>query len=367
MIKEVKDKKNFLKFIKLPFSLYRDNPYWVPPLISEMKGLLSEKNPFFEHADVKLFLAIKEDRPVGRIAAIVDKNYIDFQKEKIGFFGFFECIEDYEVAEGLYFQARDWLKEKGMESMLGPMNPSTNDECGFLLEGFDSSPMLMMSYTHKYYLDYAERFGLKKRKDLFAYYRYIKDSLPEKLLRVLERIRKNKRIEVRPVNLKNLKKDTPLIKDVYNAAWAKNFGFVPFTDKEFDLMVKRLKPLAIAGFIPLAFVDGEIAGVGLGVPDYNQVLKRLGGRLGPIEIVKLLWYSRKIKDVRVILIGVKSEYRKMGIDALLYWEIFKEAEKRKYIRGELSWILEDNYLINRAAQMWGANLYKKYRLYQMRV
>jgi len=366
-IREVEDKRGLSEFIKLPFSLYKDNPYWVPPLISEMRNLLSEKNPFFEHAEAKLFLAFKEGKPVGRIAAIVDKNYIDFQKEKTGFFGFFECVEDFKVAESLFSQAKKWLREKGMEHMLGPMNPSTNDECGFLLEGFDSSPMIMMPYTYKYYLDYAEGFGLRKAKDLFAYYRYTKDPPPEKLLRILNKVEKNKRIKVRPVNLKNLKEDAPLIKTVYNSAWAQNFGFVPLTDKEFDLMVKRLKPLVIPDFVPLAFVDGEIAGVALGVPDYNQVLKRLGGKLGPLEIVKLLWYSRKIRDVRLMVLGVRPEYRKMGIDALLYWEIFKTAEKRRYRGGELSWVLEDNYLTNRAIQMWGGKLYKKYRLYQMEI
>lgn len=356
-----------MKFIKLPFFLYKDNPYWVPPLISERKDLLSEKNPFFEHAEAKLFLAIREGNPVGRIAAIIDRNYIDFHKEKIGFFGFFEAIKDYEVAERLYSQVRDWLKERGMESMLGPMNPSTNDECGFLLEGFDSSPMIMMPYTYKYYLDYAERFGLKKARDLFAYYRYTKDPPPEKLFRILEKMKKNKRVTVRPVNLKNLKEDAPLIKIIYNATLIHNLGFVPFTDKEFDLMVKRLKPLAIADFVPLVFVDGKIAGLGLGIPDYNQVLKRLNGKFGFIEILKFLWYSRKIKEVRLMVLGVKPEYRRTGINALLYWEIFKAAEKRGYRGGELSWASEDNYLINRAIERWGGELYKKYRLYQTKI
>lgn len=366
-IKEVKDKKGMKEFLYLPFKVYKGDRNWVPPLLSEVEQTLSLKNPFFEHARAKLFLAEKGGEVVGRIAGIVDENYISFHQEHTGFFGFFEAVEDPEVSDRLYTAAAEYLRAEGMDQMIGPMNPSTNDECGFLSDGFDSPPKIMMSYNPLYYLEQSERFGLKKAKELYAYYRSTADPPPKKLLEVLEALKRKCHIRVRAVNLKDLTAEAVRIKSIYNSAWAKNWGFVPFTDKEFDLMVERLRSLVVPELVPIVEVRGEPVGVALSMPDYNQVLCHLNGRLGPVGLLKFLYYRRKISDVRLMLLGVKPEYRGLGVDALLYWESFRAARDKGYRGGEVSWVLEDNRAIITPIELWGCRLYKRYRIYGMRL
>lgn len=366
-IGEAKDKKGMREFLHLPFRIYKADRNWVPPLLSEVAQTLSPKNPLFEHARARLFLAEKGSEVVGRIVGIVDENYISFHQERTGFFGFFEAVEDPEVSDRLYTAAAEYLRSEGMDQMIGPMNPSTNDECGFLSEGFDSPPKIMMTYNPPYYLEHSERFGLKKAKELYAYYRYTADPPPQKLLEVIEALKRKPHIRVRPVNLKDLTAEAARIKSVYNSAWAKNWGFVPFTDKEFDLIVKRLRPLVIPELVPIVEVLGEPVGVAISVPDYNQVLCHLNGRLGPVGLIKFLYYRRKIPDVRLLVLGVKPEYRRLGVDALLYWEAFRAARDKGYRGGEVSWILEDNRAIIAAIELWGCRLYKRYRIYGMKL
>ena len=368
-IEQVSDKQGLDLFIRFPWKVYQGNPNWVPPLISEMKFILGDKNPFFHHADAAYFLARKDGDVVGRIAAIMDRNHINIHKEQAGFFGFFECLPDVAIAQGLLNAAAAWLRERDIEIMRGPMNPSVNDECGFLLEGFDSPPMIMMTYTPPYYLEYMERCGLTKSKDLFAYISIIKDvSAGGRLEKLASGVRARvPGLTVRPANMKRFHRELETVKDIYNSAWSHNWGYVAMTNEEIEAMAKRLKPLIVPELLIMAEVNGSPAAFFMAVPDYNQVLCKINGRMGPVGIIKFLWYSRTIRDIRVLTLGVKEEYRKRGIEGLLYLESFKAAMKKGYERAEMSWILEDNVLMQRGCELMGGKLYKKYRIYEKRL
>ena len=368
-IEQVSDKKGLDQFILFPWKVYKGNPNWVPPLISELKFVLGDKNPFFHHAEAAYFLARKDGDIVGRIAAIVDRNHINVHKEQAGFFGYFECLPDVSIAQGLLNAAAAWLRERDIEIMRGPMNPSTNDECGFLLEGFDSPPMIMMTYTPQYYLDYMETCGLTKSKDLYAFISIINDvSAGRRLEKLASGVRARvPGLNVRPANMRQFGRELETVKDIYNSAWSDNWGFVPMTDEEIESMAKRLKPLIVPELLLMAEVNGSPAAFFMAVPDYNQVLSKINGRLGPIGIVKFLWYSRKISDIRIMTVGVKEEYRKKGIEGLLYLESFKAALRKGYKRAEMSWVLEDNVLAQRGCELMGGKLYKKYRIYEKKL
>jgi GNAT superfamily N-acetyltransferase len=368
-IEQVSDKNGLDLFIHFPWKVYRGNQNWVPPLIHDMKLILGDKNPFFHHAEAAYFLARKDGDVVGRIAAIMDRNHINFHKEQAGFFGFFECLPDVDVAQGLLNAAATWLRERDIEIMRGPMNPSVNDECGFLLEGFESPPMIMMTYTPPYYLDYMERCGLTKSRDLFAYISVIKEvTAGGRLEKLASGVRARvPGITVRPANMKQFQRELETVKDIYNSAWSHNWGYVAMTNEEIEAMAKRLKPLIVPELLIIAEVNGSPAAFFMAVPDYNQVLNKMDGRMGPVGIVKFLWYSRKIRDIRVLTLGVKEEYRKRGIEGLLYLESFKAAMKKGYERAEMSWILEDNVLMQRGCELMGGKLYKKYRIYEKRL
>ncbi len=369
-IEQVTDKRGTDQFIRFPWKVYKGDLNWVPPLISEVKFILSRKNPFFHHAEAAYFLARKNGEAVGRIAAIIDRNHINVHNEQVGFFGFFECLPgQQEAADALLNAASVWLKERDIEIMRGPMNPSTNDECGFLLEGFDSPPMIMMTYTPPYYLDYMERCGLTKSKDLYAYISIIKDVPSIGRLEKLASTVKSRvpGLTVRPLNIKDFKKELEAFKDIYNSAWSHNWGFVPMTDEEIDSAAKRLKSLIVPDLVIMVEVDGRPVAVLLALPDYNQVLKKINGRLGPVGIMKFVWYSRKISDIHVWAMGVKEEYRRKGIEGLLYLESFKAAMRKGYRHAEMSWVLEDNVLMQKGCELMGGRLYKKYRIYEKKI
>jgi hypothetical protein len=365
-IELVSDKKDLDRFIRFPWAVYEGNPNWVPPLISEMKFILGDENPFFHHAEAACFLATNGNTVVGRIAAIIDRNHINIHNEQAGFFGFYEALPDPAIACGLLDAASAWLKERDIEIMRGPMNPSINDECGFLLEGFDTPPMIMMTYTPRYYLDHMEHCGMEKAKDLYAYISIIKEvSAGGRLERLASGVKARvPGLTVRPANMNDFRRELEVVKDIYNSAWSHNWGFVPMTDEEIESMAKRLKPLIAPELLIMAEVNGEPAAFFMAVPDYNQVLRRVNGRLGPVGSLKFLWYSRKIMDIRVLTMGVKEEYRKKGIEGLLYLESFKAAMKKGYARAEMSWVLEDNVLMQRGCELMGGKLYKKYRIYE---
>jgi len=367
-INTVKNKKELSEFIDLPWKIYKDYPLWVPPLKEEVKDILNlKKNPFWEHAERELFIVKNEGKTIGRVAAIIDQNHNNFHQEKMGFFGFFECMPDYQIAELLLNRARNWLKEKGMQNMRGPVNPSMNDECGFLLEGFDSSPTIMMPYNPKYYLEFMESYGLKKAKDLFEHIFRKEQEMPQRTVKILKLAKKRAGFVVRPLDKKNLKRDIQILKDIYNAAWEKNWGFVPMTNKEMDLAAEKMIPFLIPELALFAEKNGEPIGVGVAIPDINQVLKKLNGRLNLLGILKFLYYKRKITGIRTLIAGVKKEYRNIGVIGNLLYDGEIVARKLGFDWCEFGWTLEDNDLINRYVEDIGAETHKKYRIYEMKV
>ncbi len=364
----IEDKHDFEYFLKLPWQIYKGNQYWVPPLLKDVKETLDiNKNPFWHHAERELYIARDNDKCIGRIAAIVDNNHNSFHEDKIGFFGFFECIENQEVANALWDSAKNWLKGKNMDTMRGPVNPSMNDENAFLLEGFDMPPTIMMPYTHKYYLGLAESYGFKKAKDLFAFYKHADYGMPERIEKMINRVRERTKVKIRPFSFKHFSRDTRILKDIYNAAWEKNWGFVPMTEEEMDLMSVKLKQFADPDIVLFAEIGDEPIGVTLSLPDLNQVLKHLDGKLGLIEILKFLYYKNKIDGIRSLVGGVKKEYRETGIVAVLFYETEKAALKKGYKWCELGWNLEDNDLINKFDTAIGGRIYKKYRIYEIKI
>ena len=360
------------RFIKFQWQVYRraNDLHWVPPLIMERRDFLDpKKNPFYQHADVALFLARRGGEIVGRIAAIEDRNFNAFHGRKTAYFGLYESVNDPAVTASLFAAAKDWARWRGLDTLLGPMNLSTNYEVGLLVEGFDSDPYVLMPYNPRYYPDLFERCGLKKAKDLLAWERSAATPPPERFGRIADKIRQHTGITIRSPNLREFDAEVARIKQVYNAAWEKNWGFVPMTDAEFDKLASDLKQTLVPDLALIAEDHGEPIAFSLTLPDLNQALKRIDGRLTtcglPIGLLKLLWYSRKVDRVRLMALGIKSGWRRRGIDAVLVVETIRRAHARGYAGGEISWTLEDNDLINRAIEAAGCTLSKKYRIYEI--
>jgi hypothetical protein len=364
---KVSTRKDLKEFIDLPWMIYRDFPHWVPPLKAEVEKMVTPgKYPFWQHAERELFVVRKEGQAVGRIAAIRDDNHDRIHQEKAGFFGFFECAAEYEIARVLFDAAKDWCREKGCIFLRGPASPSANDEYGFLLEGFDLDPVIMMPYTPPYYLEFSERYGFPKVKDLYALWASATAPIPERIEKVMQRAKKNSPFTIRTIDPKNFRRDVQSIKSVYNGAWEKNWGFVPMTDEEMDLTAESMKPFYDPNLIIIAEYEGKPVGIGLTVPNINEVLKRLNGKMNLLGILKFLWLRRKVKSCRSLIGGCLPEYRRTGLIAEIFYETVCRARSR-YEWCELGWNLEDNDLINRFDVEIGGQIYKKYRLYQMPV
>jgi hypothetical protein len=364
----VRNKKDKMRFIKFPWEIYKGNPYWVPPLIMDRKKILdTKKNPFYKHAEIELFLAERDGAVVGRIAAIKNDLHNYHHNDKAGFFGFFECINDQAAANALFDAAKNWLKQKGFDTMLGPANPSSNDEFGMLLEGFDDSPRILMPYNPEYYLNLCENYGLKKAKDLYAYkLENHKVTSSEKLERVQKIAKQRSGIKITQLDMKNFEKDLEKVKEVYNKAWEPNWGFVPMTDEEVDAMAKDFKPLVEPSLVLFGEIDGKVVGFALVLLDYNQLFKDFNGKLFPFNFIKLYTQRKKIKWSRVITLGLIPQYQKKGLDAVFYWEIVNRAADKGILLGEASWVLEDNEMMNRGAQTMNGTIYKKYRIFEMK-
>ena len=365
-IRKVESKKDFDQFVKFPWKIYKNDPNWVPPLLYDVKKVLNrKKNPFFEHAEMEMFLAEKKGELVGRIAAVKNDLHNKEHNDKVGFFGFFECIDDQETADKLFFTAEQWLKEKGLTDMRGPANPSVNDVYGMLLEGFDDPPRLLMPYNPEYYLKLCEGYGLSKIKDLYAY-KISKDRMEksDKIKRVAEIALKRSNATVRALNMKDFDNELERVKYVYNKAWEPNWGFVPLTDNEIDALAEDLKPLVDPSIVLFCEIDGKTVGFALVMPDFNYVFKEMNGRLLPFNFIKLFTKRKQIPWARIIILGIIPEFQKKGLDAALYYQVLIRAQKRNIFLGEASWILEDNEMMNRGAEAMNGELYKKYRLYQ---
>jgi hypothetical protein len=364
-VEEVSGPGQLSEFIEFPLRLYKEDPLYTPQLTRDLKVHFSPKNPFFDHAEVSFFLAYRGRDIVGRIASIINHLHLEVQKEKAGFFGFFESVNDPDVSAALLDTARNRLLQKGLTVMRGPMNFSTNEECGFQIDGFGEAAILMMPYNPPYYNNLMGAYGMRKAKDLNAYIKYVtgKGDLPEKLYRVAA-IAEKKGIITRHVTKEYFGQAMRDFMDIYNAAWADNWGFVPITKEEIDYSSKLLKPLVVPDITIVAEYDGKPAGFMCMVPDYNLVLRKMGGKLNPLTVIRALFYSRKITDLRMMLLGIKPEFRNRGVDALLYREGFKGVRRGGYKRVDFSWILEDNYDIIRHTEMINAPHYKTYRIYE---
>ncbi|HUG40280.1 MAG TPA: hypothetical protein VMM12_07340 [Longimicrobiales bacterium] len=354
------------RFIRLPWAIYHDDPAWVPPLLADVRKVLDRSHPFHRHADVEYFLALRGDDVVGRIAAIVNHAYNDFHEDRTGFIGLFESVDDPAVAGALLDAATAWLRERGMQEAAGPFNLSTNDELyspGILLDSFDRPPLLLMGHNPAYYARLFEAAGWTKTRDLLSYWLQA-DAPPERLVRAMNRLASSiEGLTIREMDLRHLDREVERVKEVYNAAWERNWGFTPLTDAEIRHMAKDLKPIIDPRLALIAEVRGEPVGFALALPDYNQALKHLNGRLLPFGIFKLLWYRRRIDQVRVFTLGLKPAYRRHGIDALLYLRIYQNGLPAGFGRGEASWILEDNWEMRRALERMGGFVYKTYRVY----
>lgn len=367
----VRTRKQLRAFLRLPWRLYRGDPHWVAPLLlDEGKRFDPRRNPFFEHAEVQLFLAVQDGKPAGRICAHIDRIHNEFHREKTAFFGFFESVKSEEVARALLETAENWAKERGMERLRGPFGFNTNGFAGLLVEGFHSPPTLLMPYNPPYYASFLEGCGYRKAKDLLAFRIEIDKELHDRLRALLPRLEKiaerarEKGFRVRSLNLRDFHGEVRRLREIYNEAWERNWGFVPLTEREFTEQAKELKQIVRPELAKIVELDGEPVGFGLAVPDFNEALKPVRGRLLPFGIFRLLWASRKIQGLRLLTLGIKRRHRVRGVDALIYCELIREGLKLPYRSCECSWILEDNHRIIRAIELAGGRPYKTYRVYE---
>ena len=353
------------QFVKLPFRLYRNDPNWVPPLISDIKNTLNpDRHPFWQHAERDLFLAMRDGTVVGRIAAIVDRSYNDYHQSKLAMFGYLETEDNPEVAGVLLDAVTGYARARGLLNVYGPANPAINDEVGMLVGPFDSPPMIKSSYNPSYYPKLVEGTGFTKVKDFYAFGMDADQPIPEKYERVVKLLRSRPEIEIRHPDLKNMRPAINLIKQVYNDAWSKNWDFEPMTDAEMEELARQLKPLIIPDFVSMVMYQGEIAAMSIGLPDYNQVLRKMNGRFLPFGWLTFLIEKRRMNQARLWTLGVLHKFRHQGFDALLYYESIMAARKHGFKRGELSMILEDNVPMIRPITNLGAKIAKTYRVYQ---
>jgi GNAT superfamily N-acetyltransferase len=367
----VKSKTELRQFIRLPWQLYQSDPQWVAPLLLDEKRRFDpSRNPFYQHSEVQFFLARRAGQAVGRISAHIDRNHNEFHGEKTAFFGFFETIPDESVARALLEAAADWARPRGMKVLRGPFNFNTNGESGLLIDGF-STPCVMMAYNPPIYAQLIEANGFAKAKDLLAYLIRIDDEFLSKSKTLLERLRslaeraKRRGFTVRNVNLRDFDAEVARLREIYNAAWERNWGFIPMTEAEFVAQAKELKQIVVPSLAKIVELQGEPVGFGLVLPDVYQILKPLRGKLLPFGIFKLLWGLRRIDGLRFITLGIKRAYRLRGVDALLYVGLVEETVAlKKYHYCELSWLLEDNHAIINACNSVGGQCYKIYRIYE---
>lgn len=367
----VTHKKDLKRFIDFPHTLYKGDKNYVPELFIAQRDMLTKgKHPSLKHIELQLFLVEKNSRVVGRIAAIHNKNHNKFTGDNNGFFGFFDAVDDYDIAKILLNTASEWLLNRKLSGMLGPVNYSTNDPCGLLINGFELPPQVMMTYNKRYYQNFLEKYGLEKKMDLFSYW-FNTNTIPVRIIKLAKNIEQRlsrNGITIRTINLKNFKEEVKSIKKIYNEAWDKNWGFVPFTDEEFDYVAKDMKLILDKDFVFVAEKNNQVIGFTLALPNINEI--QIGvekGRLLPSGIFKLLFNKSKITSLRVITLGVLNDYRMLGIEACFYTRITEEAARKGYRGAEASWILENNEMMNRELQNIGSQVYKIHRLYQMQL
>jgi GNAT superfamily N-acetyltransferase len=367
-VSQVTSRRERDAFIKFQWQIYTDDPAWVHPLIIERKAFLDRKrHPFYRHGDAALFLARKKGKIVGRIMASDDPNYNSVHESNVGCFGLFECIDDRDVAAALFEAAANWLRNKGRTEIMGPIDYSTNYVCGLLIDGFQFSPTILTAHNPAYYRQLTESCGFTKAKDWYAWWFAEPGRAAARLRPLAERFQKRWPVVIRPGNLKNIREESRRLREIYNQAWEKNWGFVPFTEAEIEFMTHELKQLVIPEFTLIAEIGDEPAGFILCVPDINVALRHINGRLTtlglPIGLVKLLYHKSRTRTARLIALGVIEKYRRAGIAEMLVLRIVEDAMLKRGFTGELSMTLEDNFTINRFLEAIGAHRYKTWRIY----
>jgi GNAT superfamily N-acetyltransferase len=355
------------RFVRYVYERYRGDPMWVPPLPSDEKARLTPgKNPYFEHAQAALYLAIDSGRIVGRIAATTDKNHDAVHGERQAAFGFFEA-ESPAATRALLIAAEAWGRAQGAEVMRGPLSFTTNDECGLLIEGFDHRPVLLMPYNAREYSGWIDAAGYRKAKDLYSFRGPVAPRSPEKFERIASMVKRRERVVMRGLVMRRFDDELQRVKLVYNAAWERNWGFVPMTDAEIDHMAKQLKPAIVPELVRFAEVDGHPVGFGMVLPDVNEALAKIGGRLFPFGLFRLLWTLPRIRNGRYMALGVVREYQKKGIGALLVQDMVLATHRRGYRECEVGWTLEDNDAINDIILSYGCVRTAVYRIYEKRL
>jgi GNAT superfamily N-acetyltransferase len=370
-VRPVRGRRDLKRFVKLPFRLHGDSQQWVPPLISErMRFLDRGRNPFFDHAEAEYFLCERDGRPVGRITAHVDRRWDEFQGGNDGMFGFFECENDLGAARALVGAAAEWLRQRGRERMLGPMDFTTNDECGVLIDGYGMRPMILEPWHPPYYLDLLESQGLDKRMDLLMWSLEMGrlkqgTSFHPMIHEAAEKAQTEHGVVLRGVRKRELEVEMRRFMDIYNEAWGDNWGFVPITDDEVAFQAANLKPILSEDWMMVAERNGEVLGCALTLPDVNQVLAKMNGRLLPLGWLRFLLGRRKIDRIRVFALGVRPEHQHLGVAAALFVRHLEASAKTGIPAGEMGWILETNDPMNRAMEGMGGEIVKKYRLFEL--
>lgn len=364
-LKLVSDPKQIKEFLAFPYRHYKEDKYWVAPLRIEQKKLIDKrKNAFFQQAEMEMFLIWKDDQIAGRIAAVIDHRYNEHHGAKTGFFGFFESDNHPETARLLFKMAEDHLRRKGMTNIIGPANPGIMDTLGFLVDGFDKYPSILMPYTKPYYPELAETCGYKKEMDLITFEVNQDNVDRDRVNRAMNIVQQRlPGIKIRKIRKKKLAEELVIVREIFNKAWSKNWGFVPLTEAEFEQLGKDLKPVINENFAHIAEIDGQPVGFSVGIPDYNQILRDMDGRLLPFGIFHLLFKRNRINQIRTALMGVIPEYQGKGIDALLHRETIEYGKENGYYASEVGWILESNVQMLRVAERLGGVKDKVYRVY----
>jgi len=351
-------------FVDVAWSINARDPAWVPPLRRSLYALLRHTHPFHRHAEVVYFLAERDGEAVGRVAALINHRHNEFHGERIGFFGFFESVPDPAVAGALLDAAAAWARERGATALRGPMNFSTNEECGLLIEGFARPPMLLMPHNPPYYARLLEDQGFAKCKDLVAYL-LERGEVPAALERGAELALRRHRVRLRTLDLRRFREEVRRIQEVYNAAWQRNWGFVPLTNEEIEHLAKELRPIADPELCLFVERDDETIGFALALPNLNEALAHLrDGRLLPLGLPKLLWYRRRIRGMRLITLGFQPGFQHQGLGPLVYLQIYRTGVAKGYTHAEASWVLEDNWEMRRAIERIGGRVDKVYRIYE---
>ncbi|MEQ9606391.1 MAG: dATP pyrophosphohydrolase [Kiloniellaceae bacterium] len=358
-------------FIRLPWSVYRDDPAWIPPLLMERREHLDpRKNPFFETAQAQFWLALRDGRPVGRISAQVNRAYLARYNDATGHFGMLEAEDDPETFRALLAAAEGWLRQQGMRRVVGPFNLSINEESGLLVEGFDRPPSMLMGHARPYYAAHLESLGYAKAKDLICYWYDAREDLPDSIIGLLRKTANAERLTVRPLDMRRYDADLAVIVDIFNDAWSENWGFVPMSQAELKHMAKALKPIVRPESVAIAEFKGKPVAMAIGLPNVNEAIADLNGRLLPFGWLKLLWRLkvRTTKTGRMPLMGVRKAYHSSRLGAALALAVVervRQAQKAFGVEGgELSWILEDNLRMRRMIEQFGGVAYKTYRVYQ---